>query len=160
MAWNKLGSETLVTAGDNLTNTITATKFMQTLQHLLTDGVGTGIDQRIKFDSDGGANYAIRARENGLTPDDLRVNQSSLNLAHNIGGNDQMYVWYTANISGEETLVISHVIIQGTVGAGSAPSRQELVGKYTAHVDTTIASENLRSGSFDTDSNMSTLGSD
>jgi hypothetical protein len=64
----------------------------------------------------------------------------------------------------EEKLGISHLITNGTIGAATAPQRQELVYKYVpsplTDAITRVDEYNAAAGSFDTDSNITVLGSD
>ena len=66
------------------------------------------------------------------------------------------------SISSEEKLSISHTVRQETAGAGTAPNRQETAGKWTnTSADITgVQLTNSDSGSFDTGSNLTALGSE
>ena len=78
---------------------------------------------------------------------------STVNRFHNL---------YIINISSEEKLVIGHTIEVVTTGAGTAPQRMEVVGKWTntSSQITEIDIDNPNAGDYLTDSNLTVLGRD
>ena len=157
MAWGKAGSTTLSSAGDAYELTITSSKFFQILDHTIPSGT-TG--QQINFNNDTTTSYAVRYSGNGAG-DGTGVSRSGINHEWDQTRLDRFVVDYWSDISGEETLGISFSAYNDSTGAGTAPSRFEEVWKWD---DTSQVSEidmiNPASGSFDTDSNLTVLGSD
>ncbi len=108
--------------------------------------------------------YAQRNSTNG-TGDQLGIDQTALLMASGlIQASDKFYMIYFINIDGEEKLMINHTIDRGNAGAGNAPLRNEFTGKIdntTSSVRfTSIDVTNLGTGDYDTDSNLSALGTD
>ena len=157
MAWGKNGTpDTLTGSGDIMTITdLTANKFNTILCHALTSGT---IETNIDFDNITTSTYAMRAQRNGGT-DDTGVNQTSIAT----GGDpaDSFHVYYIANISGEEKLLMGNKVDASAAGAGTAPERREQYGKATQTTQfTEIDFDNAGAGDFISSSNLSVLGSD
>jgi hypothetical protein len=158
MAWAKNGTpDTLGSAGDTMDIAdLTATKFNVYLSHALDNG--SNIGSTLTFDGVGGTSYAQRTSAIGAT-DVTLTSRASLLLREQI--KDQFEVGYFINITNEEKLVINFDISISATGAGTAPSRRELVGKFVQNAQVTqITNTNDQSGSFDTSSNLSALGTD
>lgn len=157
MVWGKAGSTTLSSAGDAYELTITSSKTFQILDHTIPSG-STG--QQINFNNDTTTSYALRYSGNGGT-DGTSVNRTSINHEWDQTRLDRFVMDYWSDVSGEETLGISFSVYNDSTGAGSAPSRFKEVWKWddTSQV-TEIDMINPGSGSFDTDSNLTVLGSD
>jgi len=157
MAWAKLGTTTLGSAGDTITvSGSTASNFYQYLHHAIQSG---STDTSTQMAEDTGNNYAVRRDENGTNE---TTNTSRSNIINNVWNNDALVVQYISNISGEEKLTIASCCDRGSSGAGNAPNRMESVGKYavTTGQVTSISAFNFDSGDFAADSNLSVLGSD
>ena len=147
MVWALLGSTTLTSAADVITvSGFTAKK------HLVVQdkGIGTGgtINCNFTFNSDTGNNYAIRESVNGGSDSTNHTQANTDNLTGTVTGN----VFATVdimNIAGEEKLFISEGI-ESASGAGNAPDRKELVGKWANTSDsiTTIKANNGGTGSY------------
>ncbi len=162
MAWGKNGtSNTLGSAGDDMDITdLTGKKFNQVMVHAIAS---SNIRAHATINNDGGSLYAQRQSTNGGA-DATDVSQTTLTLYMNSNAEDIFSVSHFILISGEEKLMISHIIEQGTAGSGNAPQRRELVGKYVP-TDLTntmdrIDINNNHTGSYDTDSNVTVLGTD
>ncbi len=157
MAWGKAGSTTLSSAGDAYELTITSSKSFQILDHTIPSGT-TG--QQINFNNDTTTSYALRYSGNGGT-DGTGVNRAGINHEWDQTRLDRFVMDYWSDVSGEETLGISFSVYNDSTGAGTAPSRFEEVWKWddTSQV-TEIDMINPGSGSFDTGSNLTVLGSD
>tara|TARA_B110000285_G_scaffold11274_1_gene11213 strand:+ start:37 stop:1305 length:1269 start_codon:yes stop_codon:yes gene_type:complete len=162
MAWGKAGSDTLATSGDDLDITsMTATKFNQFLTHIPASG---NMAPDLTFNNNSNTVYASRKSTNGGTD----VTQTSkafheFNTSLGVWSSSEFYVNNTISISAEEKLSIIHLATGGTAGASNAPERVEFVGKFVPSPDadiTRIDNNNVGSGSFDTSSNLSALGSD
>lgn len=161
MAWQKNGTpETLGSSGSSLTiSDLVSVIFNVNLIHLLASGA---IQHKMRLGSgsvDSGANYTWRRSGNGgadgtgTSVNEINANQSTADI---------FVISYAINISSEEKLVIGSTSEQGTAGAANAPSRMEFVGKW---VNTSNQYDHLNifednTGSFDTDSNLSALGTD
>jgi hypothetical protein len=159
MAWGKAGSTTLTSAGDSISVSSLPDKiFYMGLANTLNSG---STFHNIQFNSDTGTNYAYRYNDNGGTDGTLGSNTSTL-FGSPSSTTTSFSVGYIVNISGEEKLVIAHGINQSTAGAGTAPARRETVGKWanTSVAINEIDFINGSSGDYDTDSNLSVLGSD
>tara|TARA_R110000751_G_scaffold303822_1_gene418795 strand:- start:69 stop:554 length:486 start_codon:yes stop_codon:yes gene_type:complete len=161
MAWAKLGSDTLTSGGDTITiSSMTASNFNQTLVHNYADA--TGINPRIRVGTstiDTGSNYTTRVSANGGS-DSTEVSQTRIHLSTR--DKDEFEVIYSSNIAGEEKLFIGFTVNQETAGAGTAPQRTEIVGKWvtTSGQYDTIQALNEDSGDYPIGSNISALGTD
>ena len=133
-------------------------------KHLMVQvkGIGTGgtINCNLTFNSDTGNNYAIRENVNGGS-DSTNVSQANTdNLTGTVTGN----VFANINIINEaskEKLFISHGM-ENTAGAGNAPDRKEIVGKWTntSNAITVIKANNGGTGSFAEGSEVTVYGTD
>lgn len=160
MAWSKLGSTTLTTSGDSIVvDSMTEKKFVFFMTHCIESG-NTGGLQRLNNDS--GSNYASRFSDNGGT-DSAFTTQSYLYSDWNpTVARDIFMIGYIINIATEEKLLITQTVKEQTSGAGTAPFRQEHVGKWsnTSDAMTELRMHNIESGDFATDSNLSIIGTD
>ena len=159
MVWGKAGSTTLATSGDDLDITsMTASKFNQFMIHKITSG-DASLTQTLNNNTN--SVYARRKSANGAT-DFTATSESNVNSSDTTT-TDMFIVEYVASISGEEKLGIKNYVDYGATGAGTAPDRMEIVYKFVPSPDadiTRIDFTNGNSGSYDTDSNISALGSD
>ena len=157
MVWNKAGSTTLGSAGDDLDITsMTANKFSQYMIHKIASG-NAQID--LKFNNSSSSDYARRSSYNGAS-DATGTSQTALNI-HNNKTTDDFFVLCLADISGEEKLGIMFNVNGYTAGAGTAPERQEFVIKSSSTTNITrVDLNNSDTGNYDTDSNLTVLGSD
>jgi len=161
MAWQKNGTpDTLSGAGPTIQITdLTALKFNQYLSHWFA--TGGNINPIFQVDGNSGSNYSDRKSKDGAG-DIAQVNQTDLDYAFTLTAADEFAVNYQINIAGEEKLFIYFIVSRGVAGAGTAPNRVEEVGKFTvtAGQTTRIDINDDGAGSFDTDSNLSALGTD
>ena len=157
MVWGKAGSTTLSSAGDAYELTITSSKSFQILDHTIPSG-STG--QQINFNNDTTTSYALRYSGNGGA-DGIGVNRTGINHEWDQTRLDRFVMDYWSDVSGEETLGISFSVYNDSTGVGAAPSRFEEVWRWddTSQV-TEIDMINPASGSFDTGSNLTVLGSE
>ena len=160
MAWSKNGTpDTLTTSGDDIDITdLTAKKFNQILIHTVTSGATDG---RITYNNNANSVYARRGSNNGGA--DFTGTSTAYIESTHITAADKFSVSYLCSISGEEKLQILHYVDYKTAGAGTAPDRLEFVFKFVPSPDadiTRVDVNNTQAGSFDTDSNLSALGSD
>ena len=87
-----------------------------------------------RFNSDTGSNYAWRRSINGGT--DSTSTSTTIIPSNSVSYDDfQFTTSYIANLAGKEKLVISHGTDSSAVGAGTAPDRNEIVGKWVNTTD-------------------------
>ena len=162
MAWIKAGTTTLTSAGDDITiSNTTSNKFNQFLMHTI-ESVRTTMLVRVGNGSlDSGSNYARRYNANGGS-EGTTVSTTSFLGYWNGNVNSRFNVSYMLNISSEEKLYIDFLNENVTAGAGTAPERAEHVGKWanTSSQFDYIGTVNSGAGDYDTDSNISAIGSD
>ena len=157
MVWALLGSTTLTSAADVITVSGFTAK-----EHLVVQvkGIGTGgtINCNFTFNSDTGNNYAIRESVNGGSDSTNHSQANTDNLTGTVTGNVYAVVTIT-NISNKEKLFLSEGM-EVASGAGNAPERKELVGKWanTSSSITQIKANNGGSGSYDTGSYITVFG--
>jgi|21_taG_2_1085346.scaffolds.fasta_scaffold05231_2 hypothetical protein len=162
MAWGKAGSDTLTSAGDTITvSGMTSSETNQYMSHGIASGV---LSSRMRLGDgsvDTGSNYADRVSNNG-TGDSTQINETDIHILNGFSGEDHFTVGYFINIATEEKLHIGFAVGTTATGSGSAPQRMEIASKWanTSVQFDNIQSSNVGSGSFDTDSNLSALGSD
>ena len=158
MAWERLAHVALSTSGDVIdSGTFTARKNLKIIYYGISS---SGINGYMRFNQDNGSNYEIRLSDNGGSDG---AYTSRTMLAHDVGTatTNQYAVSEILNISDKEKLVIGHVVNAETAGAGNAPTRRELVGKWTntsAQI-TRIQIDNGGSGDFAAGSYITVLGS-
>jgi hypothetical protein len=162
MVWGKAGTTTLGSAGDNIdSGTITASKCNQFLSHEIASGNTTA---QFTFNGSTGSEYASRWSNNGGSENVYATQSSFDGYFSSSTAYDIFNIIYNSSIVGEEKLSIMFTVDTGGSGAGNAPQRAELVSKYVpSSLSTTITKiecDNTGSGSFDTGSNLSVLGSD
>ena len=160
MAWSKVGSTTLGSAGDNVSVTGTASIHSQILFHKINDS-SSGVNPNLTFNSDSGSNYTQRNSTNGGS-DSTLVNQAKLEFTNAGVTPTSFVVGYSINISAEEKLNILFDVEEKTAGAGTAPNRIEHVSKWanTSSQITTVNMGNDDSGDYAVGSNLTVLGSD
>jgi hypothetical protein len=160
MVWAKAGTTTLSSSGSNMEITgMTASKSNQILCHV--SGTSASTFCETLFNSDTTSSYANRASQNGGT-DFTRINSADLNMFESYSNTTGAFlVSYFGNITTEEKLGISQSVRVGTAGAGNAPARDENAYKWVnTSAQITSSSFTPQSGTVNTDSNLSVLGSD
>ena len=159
MAWRKAGTTTLGSAGDTITvSGMTTSKFKILLAHTLD--TGGAIYQGLRFNSDTTNDYAVRKSYNGGS-DATAVNTSQMQFMGNAFASDIFGVGYLVDINGEEKLFTGFSVAENAAGAGTAPMREEQADKYIEGADITAANlNNTSAGDYNTDSNLSVIGSD
>lgn len=124
--WVELGRHERGSAGDCVTvSCLSAHENLMFLTHTIQNG---GYSQNIRFNGDGGTNYASRRSHNGAA-DTTLVNDTDVNIS-DFDCKDMMSYGYIKNISAQEKLVISHTVNQRGIGECTAPEREETVGKW------------------------------
>jgi len=159
MAWGKNGTPiTLGSSADDMDITDLGGKtFNQFLIHEITSGTA---QIETTFNNDTGSNYAKRNSAGGAA-DSTSTSQSNLRLDLT-GALDAFIMCNFLSISSEEKLGIIFSMTPNTAGAGNAPERFEIVAKWadTSNTMDRIDCNNSAGGSYDTNSNLSALGTD
>jgi len=130
--WVELGRTTLGSAGTDIDVTSLADKrYYQFLVDIKGTAAGIDIDMRMGNSTiDTGSNYAYRRALDGT--EYTTTSTSALRLSQNAGTDNSVFVnGYIANRSAQEKLLISHSNVIAASGAGAAPNRTELAGKWT-----------------------------
>ena len=158
MVWKKLGSTTLSSYAEHITYSIASSKFVSFMIHGIPDST---VHASFQFNSDTNQSYNNNYSTNGGT-NYTDTNQTKLRISPDSHTTPEFFITHMANISGSEKLVISHCIYQNVAGAGTAPARIELTGKWTgtAEVSAIKFYENTQAGGYNTGTNITTLGSD
>jgi hypothetical protein len=160
-AWKEVGRTTLGSAGDTITVSGLADKryYMLLANVIPTTGQANG---KITFNGDTATNYAGRFAVNGAA-DGTFTSGSDM---YWLGQSDTSGQYFTtaniANLSSKEKLLIGHDVGQNTAGAGSAPARAEIVGKWanTSSSISSIAINNTASSDYSIGSEVVVLGWD
>lgn len=158
--WNELGRTTLGTAGDTITvSSLPARKHLMLVVCLLDTG-GT-IRGNLTFNNDTGSNYAYR-RSAGGGADTTSVSQANILITSGPVSFPHFMMIDVMNYAASEKLAIVRNISQQTAGAGTAPDRQEIVGKWanTADQITRVDVTNPGTGDFAIGSEVIVLGAD
>jgi hypothetical protein len=157
-SWKELARGTLSSAADTINSgTFTAKDNIMILQHNInSSSVRTGL----RLNADTGNNYAHRRSVNGAA-DATNVNHNRIVADTDVDGTDFTVSNFT-NVSAQEKLGILDRVHQSGSGAGNAPDREEMVGKWTntSSQITSVQSYNAESGDFDTGSEVVVLGYD
>jgi len=124
--WEELADVTLGSSATTLsTGTFTAKKYLW-FQTYMKSG---NCDYRLTFNGDSGSNYATRWSENGGS--DVTSTSTAFNYLSPQGASTPRFTnTFMINNSANEKLGISHVALQNTAGAGTAPERDEVVHKW------------------------------
>ena len=153
-----LGAKEPATSDTLTVSSFTAKKNLKA--QLFAIGTGGTINCNFTFNNDTGSNYAIRESVNGGS-DSTNVSQANTD---NITGTVTGDIFADVNITNEaskEKLFISEGL-ESASGAGNAPERKEMVGKWanTSAQITTIKANNGGSGSYSEGSELIVWGSD
>ena len=160
MVWAKNGTpDTLTGTGDTMTiSDLTAYKFNFFLVHKIASGIA---QLNTTFNNNTNSVYTSRFSEDGAT-DSTETSKPDIYCLTTNGNYENFGTLYVISISGEEKLIINNTITAPT-GAGSAPSRLEIVSKFVPSPDadiTRIDMSNAGAGDYAVDSNLSAIGAD
>ena len=167
MAWAKNGTPNTKSSSGDTDNTIsdlTAKKFSVFLNHYIIATSGAILSAR--YSGDSGNNHAIRNNRNnggdGTAGSQPQINDDVTSLTDQ---NDKFHVAYSCDIDGEEKLYMSWGISHGGAGDLVAPDRVEAVGKYNdggslSQITQFGRIRQVGTGTFDSGSNLSALGTD
>ena len=163
MAWAKNGTPvTLGSAAGVMTiSDMTANVFNMIMYHtILASGNGT---DGLTFDNNTNTDYSRRmeiGNTDYLEQDGQNIDVDAASASDNFG------IIYTANISGEEKLIINPSTYQNIAGAGNAPGLVRSVGKCDTTTNsgqfTRVDITNVHGTptDYNADSNVSVIGSD
>ncbi len=157
MVWAVLGETTLTSSADVITvDSIAVKKHLVVQAKLLRSG---NIEAAIRFNNDSGNNYSTKYSVNDS--ESSGTNKSSIDTNLTAAGNE----FATYNIFNEATkekLVISELVDSNTSGAGNAPQRVEVVGKWTntSNAITRVDLINVGGGDFAAGSEVVVWGDD
>jgi len=123
-------------------------------------GSSGGMNVGVQLNADTGSNYAYRRSGNGGTDDTLGSASNMEGLS--TGTTPAFEVAYLANLSTKEKLSIRHHVAQNTAGAGTAPYRAEMVGKWANTSDAVSSYQwiTANSATFNSGSEVVVLGWD
>ena len=142
--------------------TLPTKPYMMVLFH----DIPTGTTQSTHyFNGDTGSNYASRESYNGGTDSTItsiaygRLPATSITTDYD---EPKFHVAKILNVADQEKLTITHSVSQEADGAGTAPNRAEIVGKWanTADSITSVKMTNIETGSYNTGSECVVLGYD
>ena len=124
--WMRLAHvELSSTANEIDSGTFTAKEKLIVQLHGVASGSISGAD--LQFNGDTGSNYARRYSNNGDS-DGTGTSESTIG-GIGTGAGDSFVTWHITNIANKEKLVVGEGIAN-TTGAGNAPDRRELTGKW------------------------------
>ena len=155
--WQELASiELSATANEINSGTFTAKKYLMVELQVIADGSISGSD--LQFNGDTGNNYARRYRSGG---DSEATGTSEATLGGGTGGDRGYNTWFIVNVADKEKLAIGEATWASN-GAGNAPSRRELTGKWanTSAQITSIKIKENGSGGWASGSTLKVWGSD
>ena len=158
MAWERLAHVELSSDGDTLdSGTFTAKKNLKVIVYL--KGTADITRGQYRFNADTGGNYASRRSSNGGT-DGTDTSDTSLQFTNQMSLYSAYTVTEITNIADKEKLCINHTTVAEATGAGTAPSRHEVVGKWanTSNQITRIQVYNDDTGDYEAGSYITVLG--
>lgn len=164
MAWSRLTTKSSIGTTDTITTDVfTSTKFIQFMMNGLWTGTTLFPEIRVGNTSvDTGSNYAYRSQADGAA-DTTGTSQTTLPQIRSGADYDHFCVGDIINIGTEEKLFIYHTVQQEVSGAGTAPTRREITGKWANTSNQIDIIQNLDNGgtsTFASDSNITVIGTD
>ncbi len=162
MAWAKNGTPHTLTGTSIVLEVtdLTETKFNTFLTHTISSA--SAVVPQLRIDGSASTNYAQRHSNNGGA-DGTIVSQTKVQHTYTAGASWTLFnICYGVNITGEEKLFILFNIASGAAGAGTAPSRNELVFKSIQSAQFTQFNQFDDGGGafYASDSNVSAHGTD
>ena len=151
--WKEVGRTTLGSDASTITvSSLPDKRYYMVLTQGKTSQ--TNGDFALRYNGDSGSNYAVRQTWNGGS-DNTYVNQSYIRPLGTVLDLPFLNIDYISNKSDKEKLIIGHGIDDTVSGAGTAPTREEHVAKWTNTSDALSqvqallvnGSPNYRSGS-------------
>ena len=115
-----------------------------------------------RFNADSGSNYARRQSSNGGS-DGTGTSQNVILAGYGTSGETTFITTNVINEATKEKLVITELVTNGSGnGAGNAPNRREIVGKWanTSNAITSVTLFNNDTGSFAEGTEVTVYGTD
>lgn len=155
--WEEVGRTTLTTAGNLLSVSFAARKYLKVIVLLVPTG-GT-IDGGVRFNNDSGTNYAFAGNTNGTTG--AAGSLSSLPVPAGASANPRTFYIDITNSSIAEKTVNSVSIEQSGTGGASAPGYRQGYMKWASNAQvTSIQVTNGGTGTFAIGSEIIVIGHD
>ena len=156
--WEEIGRTTLGSAGDSLSVSFTAKKYLHA--RILLLATGGAIDGPMRFNSDSGSNYTHRFA-NDQAEDTTSTSASSINLKTSAATN-AIITMDIMNIAAQEKIWSANANIGSAAGAANVPTRREMAGKWanTSVQISSIALTNGGAGDYAIGSEIVVLGHD
>ena len=157
MAWGKAGSTTTTSSASSMdSGTMSASKFNQILCHVSGLSASTFCETLFNGSTSG---YDSRAKQNNGA-DFTRTSATDLNMFESYGNTTGAFlVSYFSNISGQEKLGVSSSVREANSAVSALPEFDEVGYLWNTTDQITSMSFTPQSGTVDTDSNLSILGS-
>lgn len=157
--WEEIGRTTLGTAGDTLSVTFPARRFLSV--YINTIATGGTILQLLTFNSDGGTNYARIVSDDFAAKSDQTSNAGTILTGAAVAEN-QFTTMEIENTASQNKMWEWISNLRSTAGAGTAPKRRQGTGKWANTSDqiTTITITNTGTGDFAIGSEIVVLGHD
>ena len=127
--WKELARTTLGSASNTITVSSLADKRYYMVLFDQVSRSGAANNDVIQFNTDTANNYSRRISANGGN-DSTSINRLGIELYGN-STNNAFYTGYIANLAEKEKLAQIQLNSGGSTGAGNAPARVEIVGKWT-----------------------------
>lgn len=144
--WQEIARTTLGVAGDNLTiSGIPLRKYLQIKVALLPSGQLNAI---LRLNNDSGSNYSRRNSVNGAA-DATAASQTSFSFSPSTGTFAHNGTIELTNQATQEKILSAHIINLGGAGAGAAPDRAEIHGKWANTTDAITRVDVINSGTGD-----------
>ncbi len=159
--WEQLASVELSSAGDSISSgTFTAKKYLWIQGYVKASGAIQGKIRVGNGTIDSGSNYADRNSVDGGS-DGTNISGTAIGVGGGGSTGGEFFNCFVINNASNEKLFIIHSVKQNTAGAGTAPRRKEVVGKWSNTSNQINIVEYLQSeaGSFDTGSFIKVWGS-
>ena len=148
------------TTADTITvSDLTAKKHLMIQAKTISDGQVTA---NYRFNADSGSNYARRQSSNGGS-DGTGTSQNVILAGYGTSGETTFITTNVINEATKEKLVITELVTNGSGnGAGNAPNRREIVGKWanTSNAITSVTLFNNDTGSFAEGTEVTVYGTD
>ncbi len=154
-----LGAKETVTSDSITVSDLTAKKHLMIQAKTISDGQVTA---NYRFNADSGSNYARRQSSNGGS-DGTGTSQNVILAGYGTSGETTFITTNVINEATKEKLVITELVTNGSGnGAGNAPNRREIVGKWanTSNAITSVTLFNNDTGSFAEGTEVTVYGTD
>ena len=156
--WEELADVEVSSGSIVNTGTIDAKKYLMIQLYTVPNGTSYSF---LRFNSDTGTNYASRYSTNGGSDATGTSSDDGILFYAPLNETERYMTAFIINKSDKEKLVIGEGIAQNTAGAGNAPERRELYGKW-ANTSASITSIQVdsKNGSFAAGTRLKVWGFD